>query len=50
MSKKFNKEDIEFVLDKINGWEGDLTWVSLCDSVEEHFGKNQRDRLFQDIQ
>ncbi|EGP6008550.1 hypothetical protein I0G08_004652, partial [Salmonella enterica] len=39
MSKKFNKEDIEFVLDKINGWEGDLTWVSLCDSVEEHFGK-----------
>ena len=27
MSKKFNKEDIEFVLDKINGWEGDLTWV-----------------------
>ncbi|EKG6871854.1 hypothetical protein, partial [Klebsiella pneumoniae] len=39
MSKKFNKEDIEFVLDKINGWEGDLTWVSLCDSVEDHFGK-----------
>ncbi|EIJ6971891.1 hypothetical protein LJL54_001954 [Salmonella enterica] len=39
MSKKFNKEDIEFVLDKINGWEGNLTWVSLCDSVEEHFGK-----------
>jgi hypothetical protein len=27
MSKKFNKEDIEFVLDKINGWEGDLTWL-----------------------
>lgn len=50
MSKKFNKEDIEFILDKINGWEGDLTQVSLCDSVEEHFGKNQRDRLFQDIQ
>ena len=39
MSKNFNKEDIEFILDKINGWEGDLTWVSLCDSVEEHFGK-----------
>lgn len=50
MSKKFNKEDIEFVLDKINGWEGGLTWVSLCDSLEEHFSKNQRGRLFQDMQ
>lgn len=43
MSKKFNKEDIEFILDKINGWEGDLTWVSLCDSVEEHFGKKNNE-------
>lgn len=39
MSKKFSSKDIEFILDRINSWEGDITWVGICDSLEEHFGK-----------
>ncbi|EOI6369856.1 hypothetical protein ACS77F_02570 [Yersinia enterocolitica] len=39
MSKKFSSKDIEFILDRINSWEGDITWIGICDSLEEHFGK-----------
>ena len=39
MSKKFSSKDLEFILDKINSWEGDITWIGICGSLEEHFGK-----------
>lgn len=39
MSKKFSSKDVEFILDRINSWEGDITWIGICDSLEEHFGK-----------
>lgn len=50
MSKKFSSKDLEFILDKINSWEGDITWIGICGSLEEHFGKNHHDKLFQDMQ
>lgn len=39
MSKKFSSKDIEFIVDKINSWEGDITWIGICGSLEEHLGK-----------
>ncbi|WET14757.1 hypothetical protein P2W49_20525 [Yersinia intermedia] len=40
MSKKFSDEDIRFILDKINSWEGkDIKWDLVCDSLCEYFCK-----------
>lgn len=40
MSKKFSDQDIRFILEKINGWEGkDITWDLICDSLIAYFCK-----------
>ncbi|CDH26259.1 hypothetical protein [Xenorhabdus bovienii] len=39
MAKHLTHLDIEKILGALDGWQGKLTWDSLCDAVVKHIGK-----------
>ena len=39
MAKHLTQLDIEAILGTLDGWQGKLTWDSLCDAVVKHIGK-----------
>jgi hypothetical protein len=39
LAKHLTQLDIEAILGTLDGWQGKLTWDSLCDAVVKHIGK-----------
>ncbi|WP_445496137.1 hypothetical protein [Photorhabdus sp. SF281] len=39
MAKHLTQLDIEKILGALDGWQGKLTWDTLCDAIVKHIGK-----------